>query len=878
MKRILYLNAVPDTLVDYSSSQPNWLEITPNLRAARAIQKPHRSLKHLAQQICQQDNLLPAPSLIAYRTLQAAIAEVLQPQDLQGTTRTVVSAVKALLRAGLHLQSIQAYPSRSIQQIAELTERYRAQLHQEGLIDAADLFWQATQRCSERQTIGLYGYAHLQIDELTFLNAIAGDGSVICLPDADLEQAISNQQAISWLQHQGWETEIWEETHPSVGKQLQRAFLEKTPVPAAVNCYQYSDLTAEVRSVLGQVKQLLNQGVGANEIVLVARDDVFYGATVLDIAWEYQLPVRALYAVPLQSTRLGGWIQLLLEVLQTNCPFEATAKLLRHPLSNVLSDEVWTQARRKRPKGLLAWEQLGIDLSWLDWSRVATHDEWCNQLESVFAQLQVRQRCGRWVREIVAFYKFQDALSELRQVSNAPIPLAEFVQDVSDCLALFTVPAQPGRGGVELHTPLSVLGGQYKHIFVLGAVEGILPAPIQNDPVLDFYDRKALIQQGVPLEDAAAMTRRETQAFYALLGTATQSIQFSCPQLLGQSVGIPSPYLTKLGLIPSAPPERAISSLEEARILYLRQGELSDDLVLPNARHAFSVERRRESKADADLYDGIVGLPLAVESWVFSASQLSAIGQCPFKWMARYVLKLRELEEAETDLNPSLKGRLYHKTVEIALNQTKAIDTLREQLAEILEPAFLEAEEAVLLPNLPAWNARRQEHLAQLQRAISQPEFIKDQAEILGNEQEFSGQWYGLTVQGVVDRIDSVDDRLILLDYKTSSLPPVGAKNKEGKTKLDVQLPLYIQVAAKALFPEQEVAKAYYYSLTAGKVLQEAKIDETELQMLAERVKQHLEEGKYPIRPDTAETACQYCSMDLVCRKGNRLKRKGESQ
>ncbi len=64
---------------------------------------------------------------------------------------------------------------------------------------------------------------------------------------------------------------------PTLGEQLQACFLDGTVVPPGVQSHIYPHLEAEVRGVLAQVKSLLFEGVAADEIVLVARNDAFYG-------------------------------------------------------------------------------------------------------------------------------------------------------------------------------------------------------------------------------------------------------------------------------------------------------------------------------------------------------------------------------------------------------------------------------------------------------------------------------------------------------------------------------------------------------------------------------------------------------------------------
>lgn len=876
MKRTLYLNSCPNPeshqrFVDHSQVRV----IAPTPQAARALRVPHQSLETLAQQSLLEKNLRVAPVLIAHRTLRTAASEVTQTSDIDGTVRALTPALKAVIRAGIDLDALEAVSSVRTQQLARLARAYRAKLRESKLVDRAEVLWQATSLQPQRQSVLIYGYFHPRVDELAFLNAVAGNGSIMMLPCPNSAIFTDNQEAIGWLQQRGWQVEASPQVLPTLGEQLQACFLDGTVGPPGVQSHIYPHLEAEVRGVLAQVKSLLFEGVAANEIVLVARDDAFYGPTVLDVAWEYNLPVRALYAVPLVTTRLGAWVQLLFEVIQEKFPFESTAKLLSHPLCSGLPAEAWPEARKLHPSNLFTWQSLGVNLSLVDWPKRDTRAEWVQRLQDVLNKFDVRRRAGRWAREIVAFYKLQEGLVDLAKPEAESISLEDFARDILDSLALLSVPAQPGRGGVELHTPLSLFGASYQHIFVLGATEGVLPAPVQDDPVLDFHERKRLIQLGFRLEGAAQSARREAISFYALLQTATTTLTFSYPKLMGSEASLPSPYLARLGLEPVPPAATPVASLEEARRIYLRRDGLPNDSVWPYAVHTWVVEKRREGPELPDEYDGVIGLPLDPATRVFSASQLTALGQCPFKWFADKMLRLAELEEAESDLSPLLKGNLYHRSLELALFKVLGAADLCQVSVEQLESAFLQAEQDLGFPTLPAWNARRAEHIQMLSRAIQQLDFLQPGAEIFALETEFEGEWNGLKVRGRVDRVDRTPEGLVLLDYKTSSQPPIGVKDESGKANLDLQLPLYIHVAQTTLFPGKQVNGAYYYSLTKGKKLYKAKPSEETLEAIAQRVKAHLETGHYPVAPDIEQQACRSCPFDLICRAGARNNRKG---
>ena len=125
-------------------------------------------------------------------------------------------------------------------------------------------------------------------------------------------------------------------------------------------------------------------------------------------------------------------------------------------------------------------------------------------------------------------------------------------------------------------------------------------------------------------------------------------------QGLSYSSAEPSSYLERLGLTASEV-SLPIASLELARQQYLRHPQMSlDDPLLNQISEHFMIEYQRENQTLTEAfaqYNGGVGIPINLETHVFSASQLLQLGQCPFKWFANKILKLAELDELEEDLN-----------------------------------------------------------------------------------------------------------------------------------------------------------------------------------------------------------------------------------
>ncbi|MGB3494237.1 MAG: PD-(D/E)XK nuclease family protein [Elainellaceae cyanobacterium] len=897
MARFLYTSPNPYPKSAQLSELADRSVITASRLAARALNVVHQPLIHTASKQLERAGWVMASSLRAQALFRQVLQDIMQPADLLGTTNAWLPTVRSLLQSSPDLHTVSGTFSERTHKLLQVAQAFQQALHGETLIDLSELYWRAIEQTPTPQKVLIYGYFQPRRDELAWMNAIAAPGSVLFLPAPDAFLFRDVQQSVERLVEQGWEVVTEASGEGAIAAHLSHVFIgnrgrfsNEETVPSV---HSYSTFESELRGTLAQVKALLNAGTPARDIAIIARDEVAYGPQLIDIAWEYGVPLRALYDTPLLSTRLGAWLSLLIEVTDAGWPFEATAKLLSHPLCSNPDKSFWATVRVQHPVGFQKWQKIARDLLEVDLSLLKKshqperRDSWVDWWQRLFRTFSLRKRCARWARESLAFNNLERGLVELSKPESEKLDWAEVCQEFRGLLEVLAVPAQPGRGGVELHKPTSVVGARYTHLFVLGMAEGVLPTTISNDPVLDFFERQQLQQQGLALPTAAEMARREALSFYALLQTAAGNLTFSYAALKDRQEQLPSPYLKQLGLKSGEPPARVIASPEELRRSILRHPENHEDTVLSHARHAFTVERHRESSDAPNEYDGIIGIPFDDSEHYFSASQLTSLGQCPFKWFAQRILNLGALEEVEDDLSPSLRGSLYHKVVELLVDQIQADKSLSLTDADLLRATFEKAEQAieddergkVQFAAIPGWAQQREEHLCRLSLTLQQANFWPDAAEPVALEKNFKGEWQGLKLRGFVDRIDRTPEGLVLIDYKTSSSAPKGIKDEHGKAKIDAQLPLYQAVAASALFPDEPVAQAYYYSLTKGKVLKRSKPgDEAALAAAIARCKDLLAQGHYPVQPDVDREACRYCDFDALCRQGDRLDRKHHHQ
>jgi len=887
------------TALEWSTRLGYQIVVTPSPLAARTLTKPHEHLRRLAIKALEASDQRIAPDLTAQRLFRQVVQDIVQPVDVLGTARAWLSGVRSLLQSSPNLAAVTDTSPRTTQ-LLNVARAYQTALSEKGFIDGAELYWQAANSNVTPQQVLIYGYFQPRPDELDWINALAAEESVLVLPVVDSPLFGDSQASVDWLVKKGWQvtadrpkchspraslSQIFCGTRSRVsGDELEQGEQNRVQKPSfctVTTAYAYSTLEAEARGALAQVKALLKVGTPARDIAIVARDEVAYGPKLIDMAWEYGVPLRALYQTPLLSTRLGAWLSLLVDVLDAKFSFEATARLLSHPLASNPDRDFWAVARQQHPQGFGPWqalakEHLDLDLDLLTQiNQTRRRDNWVDLWQRILGRFDLRRRCARWARESVAFNRLRDALRELAKPEGEKLSWEQFRQELRDLLESLTVPAQPGRGGVELHSPASVAGARYTHVFVIGMAEGVLPAPISNDPLMDFFERQQLRTQGASLPTAAELARREALGFYFLLQTVTEAVVFSYPKLEGRQELLPSPYLQQLGLEPSEPPASAIASPEELRRVSLRHTFHPEDSVLPYAVHAWTVEQRRESNEAPNEYDGVVGIPFDYTDWTFSVSQLRNLGQCPFKWFANKLLKLGPPEEVEDDLSPSQIGQLYHRVLELVLASLQQNPSLELAVAEALQRTFAIAEQEIIPPNLPTWNLRRDEHLRVLSLTLKDPSFLPAGAEPVALEGDFAGVWHGMKVRGRVDRIDLTNAGLVLIDYKTGKSRPAGIKDQNGKACIDLQLPLYQEAAGPALFPAEPVSTAYYYSIRGrAKIALSSKDPQHELPAAIERCKAHLETGHYPVQPDTAKSACAYCDFDALCRHGDRLSRK----
>jgi hypothetical protein len=885
--------------------------VTPNPRAARALGEAHAvSLIDIGLRLLRQAHppRVPAPSAMAQRLLKRAVGDEIGSYQPERLAEVLRPSLARLLRAAADWGRLSSEGTPRVRQLARVALRYRESLEARGWVDPAEQLHAAAKAVTEREPLLVYGYARLDADERAFLDACAGDGSVLVLPGGESALFDGNRETLRDLVRNGWTAQQPEcGGAPTLGERLAARWLgaDQDLPDDAVRVQAYADPEAEVRGVLGQVKQLLAAGEPADELVVVARDEELYVPLVMAVAAEFETPVHPRNQIGLTATRLGGWLTRLLDMVVEDAPYETTLCALADPLSGSLTCDQRRAAQSRRAQGLATWIETLPEQALLPPLMTARGAawplaEWVAWLRGVFAVADLPDRLMAWPAELTAWKKLDDGLRLLAEAGEPQaVPAEIFAREVADLLAASTVATDAARGGVDLHTPLALYGSARAHVFVLGAAAGLLPAALHDDPYLDAAERHQLTAQGVRQESAAEEALRERLSFWSLLQCVRRSLVLSRPRVLDRGEAPPSPFLGELGVAESEPP------LILASATALRPYALGNpgDPVARAAGRGLMIENRRESAAPPDEFDGVLGLPLPADS--FSVSRLIVFGQCPFRWFGESVLGLAAPEEVPAEPEPSRMGSLLHRVLELVVRGALRLGapTDREVMVRLLEPALAvtvgepghDSADRRLMADLASerrdrdaeslracrrwshWPLLRGELLATWAAAVRCDDFLGRDAEPEDFEIPLTGVCAGISVRGRADRVDRLEDgRRRLIDYKSGSgrQRPPGVRGADGRLSVDVQLPLY-----ERLYADQTgyAVEARYFKVR-GRALaanpRDADANREAMEAFVASVPARLAAGEAPVTPDRDLAACEYCDLAMVCRRGPRLARK----
>ncbi len=254
-----------------------------------------------------------------------------------------------------------------------------------------------------------------------------------------------------------------------------------------------------------------------------------------------------------------------------------------------------------------------------------------------------------------------------------------------------------------------------------------------------------------------------------------------------------------------------------------------------------------------------------------SVSGYASLVACPYRFFARHVLGLGEMDEVSEEMGKSDYGALVHRVLErfherhpliAALPEDEALAALQGCVAEVFAPAVADNFLAT------GWRLRWEKRLVAYldwQRQQEAQGWRWAQAETRVSRLLALDDGGSVELYGRIDRIDSnVDENVsaALFDYKTQT-----AKVIRDRLKDDVQLPAYALMHGSA-------AQAAYVALDDENVVAVTSGDEEHpLQAEAEAQGRRLQSAfsamraGAPLPAHGVDSVCQWCEMRGLCRK-----------
>jgi ATP-dependent helicase/DNAse subunit B len=540
-------------------------------------------------------------------------------------------------------------------------------------------------------------------------------------------------------------------------------------------------------------------------------------------------------------------------------------------------------------------------------------------MEALRRALAATVRSFDFAQQVVSEARPSGRTSSAKQQSLTPqlatqTTLASFIDELERCLKSQVLSIAAGdRDGVRVLEATDVRGLQFRAMFIAGMNEGSFPLRTSRDWLYPHEERERLKKHGVVLEDISTETLvKEEHYFYQCACRAAERLYLTRPLAGDDGIEtVASYYIEELrralapGEIDSA---QVRSDIRRQDIRYAsngselatkliaqkaRQGQRrrGDNVVPPNVVSELIAQARRETYiSDSVLrrvaielqrsgdtfgpYDGQItqkDLRALVANhfgrdYVYSASGLSAFGNCPFRFFAARVLRLEPRNEAALDLPAIDAGKLLHDILRrfFELHRKdylpdKNRDKLLEELARVADDVFAEHERKVPPLNERIWKIDCEIRKLILEQVLLHELRLQEKTQPRGMIPTFfelafgrvseesdpdstteylrierdGGTSSGTTVrrpvesepqpagspsyaeaaliQGQIDRVDVSESckTVVAYDYKLSQ----GARIIDMEAGRQMQIPIYLAALEQLFLPSFELAGGGYYRL-----------------------------------------------------------------
>lgn len=460
---------------------------------------------------------------------------------------------------------------------------------------------------------------------------------------------------------------------------------------------------------------------------------------------------------------------------------------------------------------------------------------------------------GEWSRRNAsALAALVDVLMDIRDTillfdEAGTVSRDDLIQTVEDAVDGRRYRCEPTVDAVLVMGYQEARGAEFRHCFLLGLVEGEFPTPQQRSFVLEGGGewRERCFDAAHLLLD---VLDGNSDVFLTAFASENSSVVGISPVL----DGVKQERVAALAdLSDDSAPGYTRPHAQAAAGLAFTAGETDQLLRLlepgdvSRAVRQLRMEVCREIQPFGGPYGGEVSpgvFDLDVRH--YSVTQLETYVRCPFRYMARYLLDIRPIEEVEDELLSNEMGSFIHQILcrfgdegGFALMRSDP-EKARKLLLEIARAVFNLTAEGKRLSmfmkvqferlvdgldgNSEGYGLLRRFFDYELSRgSATEPRLLEKEFNLvvpLAFEDERSARGRGMRIVGLIDRVDVSDDGSVcfVMDYKTGR-PPSTLRIKEG---LSFQLPVYLLALRDSGIAAEncQLIAGYYHLPVSGQI------------------------------------------------------------
>ncbi len=405
----------------------------------------------------------------------------------------------------------------------------------------------------------------------------------------------------------------------------------------------------------------------------------------------------------------------------------------------------------------------------------------------------------------------QDRLHHIAQSVRRKAPVRRLASRLTELIANLSFKAEAAKPGHLSIAPLPRAGYTNRaHIYVTGMDEATFPGGATEDPILLDGERS-----GVSGELELRRTRPAEQVWHLIriLSMASNKVTLlSCHQSLSDSrERYPAALFQQAAeqmdcdpVLTRALPENPAQALDDAETLMAHHSSTDyKSVVHQTFPYLVAGQKARRAREWDGLttYDGWLGkstpeLAITAQHGIFSPSKLEMLARCPYRYFLNHVLDIQPIEKSEPDptrwLDPLSYGALLHSLFHKFMQTLKARGERPDRerhgtlIQELLQKEIEAKKETHPVEHEAAYRADVK-RLSQAAQVFLSVESDQKNADPIGFEVSFGfGESGGLNcaipitlelaedvalrIRGRIDRVDRVDDNLVIWDYKTGSM------------------------------------------------------------------------------------------------------------